>query len=240
MIRYVRRGIKKIYAAIALLSVEIFVILGVFTAALFLFIGIAKMIFKDKKEDFDQEAFTFLASRVNDINTDVMQVFTFLGTHTFLIPANLALVAYFLFIKRHRWYSVKVPVVALSSVMLMFLLKLIFQRDRPLTPLLQAAQGYSFPSGHATMSITFYGLIIFLVWRNKISLWVKWTLTIILAALINFIGVSRVYLRVHYASDVLAGFCVGLMWLLLSLWILKKIEIFSRRKVDPVVEKVPE
>lgn len=56
-----------------------------------------------------------------------------------------------------------------------------------------------------------------------------------LAALINFIGVSRVYLRVHYASDVLAGFCVGLMWLLLSLWILKKIETFSRKKVDPVV-----
>lgn len=239
MIRYVRRGIKKIYAAIALLSVEILVILGVFSAALFLFIGLAKMIFKDKKEDFDQDAFTFLASRVNDINTDVMQVFTFLGTHTFLIPANLALVAYFLFIKRHRWYSVKVPVVALSSVMLMFLLKLIFQRDRPLTPLLQAAQGYSFPSGHATMSITFYGLIIFLVWRNKVSLWVKWSLTIILAALINFIGISRVYLRVHYASDVIAGFCVGLMWLLLSLWILKKIEIFSRRKVDPVVEKAP-
>lgn len=239
MIRYVRRGIKKVYAAIALLSVEILVILGVFSAALFLFIGIAKMIFKDKKEDFDQDAFTFLASRVNDINTDVMQVFTFLGTHTFLIPANLALVAYFLFIKRHRWYSVKVPVVALSSVMLMFLLKLIFQRDRPLTPLLQAAQGYSFPSGHATMSITFYGLIIFLVWRNNISLWIKWILTIILAALINLIGVSRVYLRVHYASDVLAGFCVGLMWLLLSLWILKKIEIFSRRKVDPVVVKEP-
>jgi membrane-associated phospholipid phosphatase len=239
MIRYVRRGIKKVYAAIALLSVEILVILSVFTAALFAFIGIAKMIFRDKKEDFDQNSFNFLASQVSDINTDVMQVFTFLGTHTFLIPANLALVAYFLFIAKHRWYSVKVPVVALSSVLLMFLLKLIFQRDRPLTPLLESARGYSFPSGHATMSVTFYGLLIFLVWRNKINIWLKWSLTILLAALINFIGVSRVYLRVHYASDVLAGFCVGLMWLLLSLWILKKIEIFSRRKVDPVVEKVP-
>lgn len=236
MIRYVRRGIKQVYAAIALLSVEIIVILGVFSAALFTFVVIAKMIFKEKKETFDQGAFSFLAQQVNDINTNVMQVLTFLGTHTFLIPANLVLIAYFLFIKRHRWYSIKVPVVAISSLLLMFFLKMIFHRDRPLTPLLDAAKGYSFPSGHATMSITFYGLLIYIVWQNISHIWIKWSLTVLLALLINFIGVSRVYLRVHYASDVLAGFCVGLMWLLLSLWILKKLETFSRRKVDPVVE----
>ena len=237
MLKYVRHGVKRAYAAIALLSIEIIVLLGVFTCALFVFIGIAKMIFKEKKESFDQHAFNFLASRVSDINTDIMQVFTFLGTHTFLIPANLLLIAYFLFIKKHRWYSIKVPVVALSGLLLMFILKLIFHRDRPLIPLLETAKGYSFPSGHATMSITFYGLLIYLVWQNKMSKWIKWTLTILLVLLINFIGVSRVYLRVHYASDVLAGFCVGLMWLLLSLWILNKIEMFSSRKVDPVVQK---
>lgn len=238
MIRYVRHGIKKIYAAIALLSIEIIVLTGVFSAALFAFIGIAKMILKEKKEDFDQHVFNFLAHRVSNINTDIMQVFTFLGTHTFLIPANFALVAYFLFIKKHRWYSIKVPVVALSSLLLMFCLKFIFHRDRPLTPLLAEAQGYSFPSGHALMSITFYGLIIFLVWQNEKNAWVKWILTILLVLLINFIGISRVYLRVHYASDVLAGFCVGLMWLFLSLWILRKIETYSRKKVDPVLQQV--
>ncbi len=237
MFRYVRHGIKKIYAAIALLSIEIIVLVGVFGTALFAFIGIAKMIFREKKETFDQRAFTLLANQVNEINTDVMQVFSFLGAHTFLIPANLTLIAYFLLIKKHRWYSIKVPVVAMSSLLLMFLLKLIFQRDRPLTPLLEAAQGYSFPSGHALMSITFYGLMIFLVWLNVKNNWIKWILTILLALLIIFIGVSRVYLRVHYTSDVLAGFCVGIMWLLLSLWLLRKIETYSRRKVDPVVEQ---
>ena len=237
MLRYVRHGIKKIYAAIALLSIQIIVLVGVFGTALFAFIGIAKMIFREKKETFDQRAFTLLANQVNEINTDVMQVFSFLGAHNFLIPANLTLVAYFLLIKKHRWYSIKVPVVAMSSFLLMFLLKLIFQRDRPITPLLKAAQGYSFPSGHALMSITFYGLLIFLVWVNVKNNWIKWILTILLALLIIFIGVSRVYLRVHYSSDVLAGFCVGLMWLLLSLWLLRKIETYSRQKVDPVVEQ---
>lgn len=237
MLRYVRHGVKKIYAAIALLSIEIIIVTGVFSAALFAFISIANMIFKEKKQGFDQHAFDFLAKNISDANTDVMQVFTFLGTHTFLIPANLALVAWFLFIKKHRWYSISVPVVALSSLLLMFFLKIIFHRDRPLSPLLQAAQGYSFPSGHATMSITFYGLIIFLVWQNIKNVLLKWILTILLVLLIIFIGISRVYLRVHYASDVLAGFCIGLMWLFLSLWILKRIETYSRRKVDPAVEK---
>ena len=236
MLRYVRLEVKRIYAAIALISIEVIILLGVFSAALFAFIGIAKMVFKERKEDFDQHAFNFLARTVSDVNTNVMQVFTFLGTHTFLIPANLALVAYFLFIKKHRWYSINVPVVALSSLLLMFLLKLIFHRNRPLTPLLEAAKGYSFPSGHALMSITFYGLLIFLVWQSGKNIWVKWVLTVLLALLITFIGISRVYLRVHYASDVLAGFCVGLMWLLLSLWLLRKMETYSRRKVDPVVE----
>ncbi len=237
MFRTVRHGKKRFYAAIALLSIEIIVLVGVFGTALFAFIGIAKMIFKEKKETFDQHAFTLLANEVNEINTNVMQVFSFLGSHTFLIPANLTLVAWFLLIKKHRWYSIKVPVVALSSLLLMFLLKLIFQRDRPLTPLLEAAHGYSFPSGHALMSITFYGLLIFLVWLNIKNVWGKWSLTLLLAFLIIFIGISRVYLRVHYTSDVLAGFCVGLMWLLLSLWVLRKIETYSRQKVDPVIEQ---
>lgn len=237
MLRYVRLGVKRLYAAIALLSIEIIVLVCVFSAALFAFIGIAKMIFKEKKEDFDQHAFSFLTSRVSDINTDVMQVFSFLGSHTFLIPANLTLVAWFLFIKKHRWYSIKVPVVALSSLLLMFCLKFIFHRNRPLTPLLAEAKGYSFPSGHALMSLTFYGLIIFLVWQKEKKAWIKWALTILLALLIIFIGISRVYLGVHYASDVLAGFCVGLMWLFLSLWILRKIETYSSRKVDPVLQQ---
>lgn len=236
MLKYVRYGIKKVVAAITLLSVEILILLGVFSAALIAFIFIAKMIFKEKKEEFDQHAFNFLGSIVSDVNTDVMQFFTFLGTHLFLIPANLILVAYFLFLKKHRWYSIKVPVIALSSLSLMFFLKMFFHRDRPMTPLLEAAQGFSFPSGHALMSITFYGLIIYIVWQHIERVWLKWLLTFSLALLIIIIGASRVYLRVHYASDVLAGFSVGLMWLLLSLLLLKKFEEYSSKKVDPVIQ----
>jgi len=237
MLKQVRVRIKQIFAAFTLLSVELIILLAVFGGALVLFIGIAEMVFRDNKSDFDLQAFKVLAGFVSDVNTDVMQFFTFLGTHIFLIPANIILVAYFLFIKKHRWYSIKIPVVALSSLILMFSLKYLFRRSRPLTPLLEQARGYSFPSGHALVSFTFYGLLIYLTWLNVKNVWLKWFMITGLALLIFAIGLSRVYLRVHYASDVIAGYCVGCMWLLLSLWILGKIEKFSYKKVNPIVEE---
>ena len=239
MLKKVRVRIKEIFAAFTLLSVELIILLAIFGGALVVFIGIIEMVFRDNKSDFDVQAFKVLAGSVSNINTDAMLFFTFLGTHIFLIPANLILVAYFLFIKKHRWYSIKIPVVALSSLVLMFSLKYLFRRSRPFTPLLEQARGYSFPSGHALISFTFYGLLIYLIWQNVKNIWFKWLCIIALALLVFVIGLSRVYLRVHYASDVIAGYCVGCMWLLLSLWILAKIEKFSRKKVDPIVEEAP-
>ncbi len=239
MFRFLTKKISRLYAAVTLLSIEILILLFAFAGALALFIFIALMIFGDNKDGFDLKVFSILSTYVTDANTDVMQFFTFLGTHTFLIPANLLLSAYFLFVKKHRWYSINVPSVALSSLLVMFSLKYFFRRDRPLTPLLNAAKGYSFPSGHAMISFTFYGLLIYLVWKNVKAPWLKITLSILLSLLIFVIGLSRVYLRVHYASDVLAGFCVGCMWLLLSLWLLAKIEKFNVSKVDHFVQSAP-
>jgi membrane-associated phospholipid phosphatase len=232
MTRNIQERFKKIFTEIKLFSTEIFVLVGIFTVALVVFITIAKMVFEGKTQNFDNRSLVFIAGYVTNINTNVMQSFTFLGTHTFLIPANLLLTAWFLFIKKRRWYSITIPSVALSSLLLMFILKLIFHRDRPVGPLLQAAKGFSFPSGHALMSVTFYGLLVLIVWQHIKQTWLKWTLSAFLTLLILAIGLSRIYLRVHYASDVLAGFAVGLVWLLLSLWILSKVEKYSKRNID--------
>ena len=231
MIRHFHNQFKKILSEVKLFSLEIFVLLGIFIIALSVFIIIARMVFEGRLQNFDNRALAFIAGYVTNINTNVMEGFTFLGTHTFLIPANLLITAWFLFIKKRHWYSIKVPAVALSSLLLMLILKLTFRRDRPLDPLLQAAKGFSFPSGHALMSVTFYGLLILIVWQNIKKAWLRWTLSAFLILLIVAIGLSRVYLRVHYASDVLGGFTVGLVWLLLSLWILSRVEKYSKRNV---------
>jgi membrane-associated phospholipid phosphatase len=239
MIHHIRTAAKKVWASIALLSIDLIILIIVFLIGLSGFLFIADRIFLKHKFKFDQEALQYVIAHVSSINTNIMVFFTFLGTHEFLIPANILLILYFLFIKKHRWYSIKVPVVAISSLLLMTVLKLSFHRARPDDPLLFKAAGYSFPSGHAFMSMTFYGILIYLVWQHFKNPTKKWILTIILAAFIFLIGISRIYLRVHYASDVMAGYSLGLAWLLLSLFIVKRIETFTLRKLDPIVETGP-
>ena len=239
MRKYISTRVKKAWASLALLSIELLTVLVLFIASLFGFVFLVNHVFRLKEEQFDTKAFDLVGQFASEANTSFMKAITFLGTHLFLIPANLALIAYFLFIKKHRWYSIKVPVVAIGSVALMLFLKLFFSRIRPNSPLLEEVRGFSFPSGHAMSSMTFYGLLIFLAFKYVPQPMWKFILMLALSALIFTIGLSRVYLRVHYASDVLAGFAMGIIWLVIALWTTRKIEKMAQRNqtLREVVEK---
>jgi undecaprenyl-diphosphatase len=115
----------------------------------------------------------------------------------------------------------------------MFGLKLFFNRPRPLTPLLKEVNGFSFPSGHAFMSFTFFGLLIFMVHARTKNIALKIFLIVFFLCMSVMVGISRIYLRVHYATDVLAGFAMGVIWLTLSLWLLHIIEN-NKTKLPPV------
>ncbi|MEO5651129.1 MAG: phosphatase PAP2 family protein, partial [Ginsengibacter sp.] len=202
----------------------VFILILIFFAALVTFILIAKNIFIGNTYAFDTKAFAFADAHISPLNTVIMQFFSLLGSHTFLIPANLLLIVWFFFIQKKRWLSIKIPAVALSSLLLMFLLKLFFERPRPSNPLLMQAAGFSFPSGHSLMSITFYGLLFYIIFQNVKNILWRLSLAVLLIFMVLMIGFSRIYLRVHYASDVIAGFCVGIIWLIVSFWILSAIE----------------
>ena len=231
------RKVKRFWAQLALLSVEMTVVIVLFVVALSAFVYISRRVFVLNKTELDNNVFDYLKTHVSERNNDIMQFFTFLGTHQFLIPANLSLIAYFLFIKKHKWHSIKIPAIALSSLGLMFLLKGLFDRERPLIPLLFEARGLSFPSGHALMSVTFYGLLIYMIFKGVKNPTLKWILIGLLVILIIIVGMSRVYLRVHYATDVIAGYCIGFLWLVFAVWLLNKIEKQGKRKFDKVVEQ---
>lgn len=202
---------------------EVLLTLASFSAIIALIVfAIRKPIRKHKP--IDMMIFDKIKPQVNTINNNFMLFITFLGKHQFLIPANLILIFYFWVVKKQTWFSIRVITIAISSLVLMLLLKQLFQRKRPLSPLLKAAKGLSFPSGHAIMAVTFYGLFIYILQHSITIDWLKWFLTIIVFVLIVLIGFSRIYLRVHYASDVAAGFVIGLLWLLLSLTVLKWLE----------------
>lgn len=148
--------------------------------------------------------------------TSLMHYITYLGNTEVLIVANCLLVI-FLFMNNEKWVALQVIIVALSSVGLMSLLKRSFHRQRPPAPLIEGITNYSFPSGHAFMSLAFYGMMI---WWATIHLKGKIqqrTVIIFFALLILLIGFSRIYLRVHYTTDVIAGFTISSVWLILIL-----------------------
>lgn len=95
------------------------------------------------------------------------------------------------------------------------LLKMILQRPRPEEYRIINESGYSFPSGHSMVSMAFYGFLIYLIYKNIKNKYLKWSLIIILGVLIISIGISRIYLGVHYTSDVLAGFLVSISYLII-------------------------
>lgn len=111
------------------------------------------------------------------------------------------------------WLSINVTIIA---VVLNPLLKLIFHRHRPAVPRLAKSFGYSFPSGHSSGSMIIFGTLIMMQPLLGFSLLNVIIGTLIGGTLIMIIGISRVYLGVHYASDVLAGFLLGLGCLLFS------------------------
>lgn len=102
-----------------------------------------------------------------------------------------------------------------------YLIKFLEARPRPGAALV-AESSFSFPSGHATVAAALYGFIIYFLWKNLKSDFWRWFFLIFGLVLILLIGFSRLYLGVHYLSDVLGGYLVGAVWLGIALATLRK------------------
>lgn len=165
--------------------------------------------------DFDQAASAYIQSCRSDWLTLLMTFITHLGSAAVTIAISLSLL---LSTRLHySKFRVEARVLALclsGSWLTNEALKAFFQRARPENPALVAVSGYSFPSGHAMISFAFYGLLGYLLWRNGRHSVYTWRLLAVCAWLLAVtIGVSRIYLGVHFASDVIAGYAAGGVWL---------------------------
>ena len=100
-------------------------------------------------------------------------------------------------------------------VLLNQVFKFIVQRPRPEGFRLIAESGYSFPSGHSMVAMAFYGLLAWMAWRYERDPLVRRVSVIGFGFVVALVGISRIYLGVHYASDVIAGFCLAAAWLAL-------------------------
>ena len=159
---------------------------------------------------------TFL---ISDFVTPIAKFITNFGGAIFL---SIATVMLFLFIKNK-----KIGLSIISNIVIITvlnqLLKRILQRPRPTEFRIVEETGYSFPSGHSMVSMAFYGYLIYLIYRYIKNKYVKWTLITILSILICLIGISRIYLGVHYTSDVLGGFLLSISYLVIYISSIKKL-----------------
>ncbi len=106
---------------------------------------------------------------------------------------------------------------------MIFGLKIFFHRHRPDLPILKGLHTFSFPSGHALSSFILCSLLIFIIHKSSLLKLFKWIATIFLSLFAITIGASRIILRMHYPTDVIASLCLGIVWVIISLWIFKKI-----------------
>lgn len=196
-----------------------FVIIGL---AVYLFAQLAEDVIEEEKFAFDQ----LVTDWVQGIQAPWLGTFfgwvTELGSVMFLSIASVLFALFvFFFTKKSRWVIVYFAINMLGISLLTKVLKLIFERQRPEVLAQYDGTGFSFPSGHSTGSIVFYGFMIYMVsttgWKKSI----RYIINILLGALIFLIGFSRVYLGVHFPTDILAGFAFGVSWLFVCIYALE-------------------
>jgi len=199
-----------------------------FLIALFVFGFLAHEVVGEDETSFDNKVFQFFSAFNSSQFILVNRILTAFGSTYFIISAYIVLVI-FLWLIHRRSDAINVTIVAVSSTLLMVLLKQFFHRQRPELPLIKTLTNFSFPSGHALCSFIFCSVIIYLVDKSKLDLKWKWLFSILLVLFSIAIGISRIVLRYHYATDVIAGFCVGFAWVIFSLWMERKL---TPRKVE--------
>lgn len=168
---------------------------------------------------FDDKIYQFIISFQNDALTSIMKVITSFANPLTIV--SLCLASLLSLIWKYK-ASIYLIIVTIISTVFNFLTKNIVLRNRPDHLRLIEETGYSFPSGHAMGSIAFYGFIIFLLSKSKINKYLKIFLSIIIGLTIFLIGISRIYVGVHYPSDIIGGFLLGYIILISSIEFLTK------------------
>ncbi|HEX6625098.1 MAG TPA: phosphatase PAP2 family protein [Pyrinomonadaceae bacterium] len=182
--------------------------------ALYAFAGLAEEVHEGDTHHFDRTVFALSNLIASPALTAFMQGVTRLGSNEFLIGAGAcALIAFAL--AGWRRAAAAFLVTMAGAALLNVLLKSIFQRERPApffdTPL---PESYSFPSGHALLSFCFYGVLAAVLAARLNSVRARVLVWAAAALLVALIGLSRVYLGVHFPSDVLAGYAAALVWVM--------------------------
>lgn len=207
--------------------------------ALWVFAEIAEEILEQESYSFDKQTLLILRQLHRPLLDKVMLGFTFAGEPVVLLAVCLGL-GIWLLRQRKRAQATILQIAAIGAVVLNYLLKVFFGRARPMLweRVVDVGQ-YSFPSGHAMISMVIFGMIGYLL-SSKFPQWRGWIITLTLG-LVTGIGLSRLYLGVHWPTDIIAGYAAGVVWLVgcifsLQVWQERRLGVEKNKMFDQSLE----
>jgi undecaprenyl-diphosphatase len=201
-------------------NLPIIVIISLLSFLVFSFLAI--IISAKKILQFDNTIISFVQGFESPGLTSIMKLFSIIGDTPSVIVLSLVVLLFLYVVLKHRSELVLFVVALSGSAILNLLLKYLFQRARPEIHRLVEIAGYSFPSGHAMNACTVYTIIAFLLWHNIATKTGRTILIIISAVMILSIGISRIYLGVHYPSDIIGGYLASGTWITIAIWYFQK------------------
>ena len=230
-IRLIRKLAHNFYATFG-----IFVIAGA-TIALggtYAFAELAGHVTSGNTQRFDEAVLHWIAEHRSPALEPVMLEITFLGTGSVVITM-VAVSALFLWLTRHKYSAMLLLIATIGGIVLNNLLKVGFGRPRPqVFDWGTEVVSWSFPSGHAMSSAVVYGSVAYLAARLQRRMWHRAATMLTAVLIILLISFSRLYLGVHYPSDVLAGVIIGLAWAGFCMATLEAIQIYGRSREPSV------
>lgn len=171
----------------------------------------------------DETIYNLIFKLLSTPTTFIMTFISHLGSATILIL--ICIILYILLKDK------KMALIIMLNLAIVYLLnviiKMIIARPRPDILRLVYETGYSFPSGHAMVATGFYGFLIYIANKKIKNKALRRCITILLTLLIFLIGISRIYLGVHYATDIIGAFMIGIIYLVIFINILKKNSIIA-------------
>ena len=185
----------------------------IFIVVFIIFLAIAEDVFEKEIFEFDGIIYNFFVIHRNVALNTFFKCITNLGSGFCLIGLTIIL----MILLKEKKYKILIPLNLIIITIINILLKNFFVRPRPNELRLIEETGYSFPSGHAMVSTAFYGLLIYITYKNVKNKLLRNIICVVLALIIVLINLSRIYLGVHYASDVIAGTCFSISYLILMI-----------------------
>ncbi|WP_324719092.1 phosphatase PAP2 family protein [Salinimicrobium sp. HB62] len=209
----------------------IFFALVVFVIGTNLFVELTEEVQGETIDAFDTRVTDYVTSFRTPALNNFFQFVTDLGdVYAYIVATTLAAIFFFFKLKNKKFILQLLGVLILSALANMAL-KEAFDRARPTIEHMVVVKTLSYPSGHAMSAMAFYGFLIYLVFHIKMSKWLRIFLTLLFSALIFFIGLSRIYLGVHFPSDVVGGFTAGLIWIAFCVVLFNIIDLLRQRKM---------